>query len=203
MKYIKTFENHNNSTLIIVDVQKSFKKYYTDNYLEAVQTYAKKFENAYQIFDNHHKGKNPDIDYLYDKDHDTEDRSDLYDFGEKDIIEKRYRYDVDAEFYKKVLSKKVYDEVKSKEDNKQLKRGDFFHTKEGTIIVYIANRHVWFDCPKKLYDLFISLKGKEVTIIGGSSGECILDVSVAGKALGVNIIENKKFIYSASDCPIK
>lgn len=202
MKYIKTFENHNNSTLIIVDVQKSFKNYFTDDYIKAVQDYAKKFKNVYQIFDNHVDGKNPDIDYLYDKNPDIENRVDLYDFGEKDAIEKRYQYNVDVNFYKKILSKEIYNEVKIKESNRELKRGDFFNTTEGTIIVYIGNNHKWHHVGKKLYDLLTSLKGKEVTICGGAKNECIFDIEVSGKAIGVIIIPNKKLIYSSTYCPL-
>ena len=40
---------------------------------------------------------------------------DLYHFpNQKELIEKRYNYDVDADFYKKVLDKNVYEEISKK-----------------------------------------------------------------------------------------
>jgi hypothetical protein len=204
MKHIKLYENFNSSTLIIVDVQHSFKKFFTDNYLKQLNSYCLTFDKVYQIFDNHVDGKNPDKDYLYDENPDIENKKDLYKFNNQvDLIEKRYQYDVDADFYKKILDEKVYNDIKQKEKDKSLKIGDYFPTTEGTIIVYIANNHQWFHIPKKLYDIFITLKGKEVTICGGSSDECLLDVEVCGLSMGVNIKRNTNYIYSASFCPIK
>jgi len=207
----KVFENKSNEDiLIIVDIQKSFKKYFTDMYLHEVKKYCEKFDNVYQIWDNHHHGKNVDKDYLYDDDPEIPIDKDLYHFpNQTDIIEKRYNYDVDADFYKKILDDETYKEVSKLEDADELKVGDFFQTKEGTIIVFIDNNHRWFQCPKKLYDLFIEIseaqvdEQKEVTIIGGADSECILDVEVTAKALGVKFKRNEKYIYSASYCPIK
>lgn len=204
MRHIKLFENFGkNRILIIVDVQRSFKKFFSDNYLSQLNEYSKDFDKVYQIFDNHHEGKNPDLDYLYDKNPDIEDKSDLYRFNNQvDIIEKRYNYDVDVEFYKKILSEKIYKEVKLKEDKSILKRGDYFATTEGTIIVYIGNNHKWMHLPKKLYDLFKSIKGEEIVVVGGSSGECIFDIIVSAKALGLKILKNEKYIYSATECQL-
>jgi hypothetical protein len=206
MRHLKIYEDFNkgNGILIIVDVQHSFKKFFTDNYLKELNKYCLKFNKVYQIFDNHVDGKNPDKDYLYDSDPDIENKSDLYTFNNQvDLIEKRYNYDVDADFYKKILDDEIYNDIKNKEKNKSLKRGDFFPTTGGTIIVYIANNHQWFHIPKKLYDIFLTLKGKDVTIVGGSDQECYLDIEVSGKILGVNVKRNNNYIYSASFCPIK
>ena len=205
MRYLKIFDSfQNNQTLIIVDVQKSFKRFFTDNYLSELNKYCQEFNKVYQIFDNHVDGKNPDKDYLYDEDPDIENKNDLYRFNNQvDLIEKRYNYDVDADFYKKILDEKVYNDIKQKEKDKSLKRGDYFPTTEGTLIVYIANNHQWFHIPKKLYDIFLTLKGKDVTIVGGSDQECYLDVEVSGKILGVNVKRNNNYIYSATYCPIK
>ena len=90
-----------------------------------------------------------------------------------------------------------------KEKNNQLKQGDNFKTTEGTIIVYVGNNHRYFHVPIKLYKLFKSIKGEEIVIVGGAYGECILDIMVSAKALGLKILKNDKFIYSAKKCPIK
>lgn len=205
MKHIKVFEDFKkNNILIIIDVQKSFHKFFTKNYLSELNKYCSNFNKVYQIFDNHVDGKAPDKDYLYDNDPDIENKDDLYKFNNQvDLIEKRYNYDVDADFYKNILDRKVYREIKQKESEGSLKRGNYFPTTEGTIIVYIGNNHVWHHLSKKLYDLFSELKGKEVVIVGGSDEECLLDVEVSAKALGVKIKRDFRYIYSASNCPIK
>lgn len=211
MRYLKTFESHSSKDiLIVVDVQKSFKEFFTENYVDELKKYCNGFSKVYQIWDNHHLGKNVDKDYLYDEDPDEGPDDDLYDFpNQTDSIEKRYNYDVDADFYKKVLTSETYKELIAKEEANELKKGDFFTTNEGTIIVFINNRHRWFHCPKKLYELFIEISDaqideeKEVTIVGGADSECILDVEVTAKSLGIKFKRNERYIYSASHCPIK
>lgn len=205
MKHIKIFEDFEtkNNILIVVDVQKSFRKFFTEMYLHEVKKYCETFQKVYQIWDNHVED-DKDKDYLYDKNPDIPIEKDLYQFPNQiDLIEKRYNYDVDADFYKKILDKETYLEIKGMEDANTLKRGNSFATKEGTILVYIGNNHKWHHMSKKLHDIFKRLKGKEVTIIGGSSNECLLDIEVCGLAMGVKVKRNEKYIYSASHCPIK
>lgn len=205
MEYIKSFESHsNNTTLIIVDVQKSFRKFFTEIYVHKLKEYCKQFTNVYQIFDNHIDGPNVDKDFLYDKNPDVTVNGDLYTFpNQTDLIEKRYNYDVDADFYKKILDRKTYKTIKEKEQKKQLKRGDIFRTTENTHIVYIGNNHQWYHIPKKLYSLFTKLKGQEVIVTGGSQNECLTDIVVAGESLGVIMKQDHRYIYSANHCPIK
>lgn len=214
MRYLKTFESHNNKDiLIIVDVQKSFKKFFNELYLSKLKKYCNKFNRVYQIWDNHHLGQNVDKDYLYDRDPEIPVDGDLYHFpNQKDLIEKRYNYDVNADFYKKVLDDDVYEEVKNKEEREELKQGDHFPTKEGTIIVFIGNNHRWYHMPKKLHELFMEITEaqnedlseiRNVFLVGGADGECLDDVEVAAEIMGVQIKRNPKYIYSASHCPIK
>lgn len=200
-----------NNTLIIVDVQKSFgpdgeigKKYFSHKYVSELQNYCKNFKNVYQIFDNHIDGKDADKEYLYDDYPDIPINGDLYKFpNQKDVIEKRYKYDVNVDFFKKILDKKIYSEIKEKEKNKSLKVGETFKTNEGTILTYVGNRHVWFHCPIKLYKLLNSLKGENVEMVGGSDSECLHDIEVTAKSIGVNVKRNYKYIWSASHCAIK
>ena len=205
MRFIKTFESYEQSDiLIIVDVQKSFKKFFTEMYINQLTKYCNNFNEVYQIFDNHVDGKNVDKDYLYDDEPEIPIHDDLYHFpNQKDIIEKRYNYDVDADFYKKILDKEVYDKISDMEESKSLKKGDIFPTKEGTVITYIGNKHVWFHCPKKLYELLNSLKGKNIKIVGGSDSECLEDVFTLAEKIGLNIKRDHRYIWSANHCPIK
>lgn len=205
MKYIRTYENYNDdSTLIVVDVQKSFKKFFSEMYINELKKYCQEFTNVYQLWDNHVDGKNPDKDYLYDNSPDIPVHDDLYHFpNQKDLIEKRYNYDVDADFYKKILDKDVHKEISDKEDKHSLKKGDYFPTKEDTIIVYIGNHHKWFHVPVKLYNILKDLKGKKAIIVGGSDSECLEDITITADCLGVDVSRNHKYIYSANHCPIK
>ena len=205
MRFIKTFENYEQSDiLIIVDVQKSFKKFFTEMYINQLTKYCNNFNEVYQIWDNHIDGKNVDKDYLYEDEPEIPIHDDLYHFpNQKDIIEKRYNYDVDADFYKKILDKEVYDKISDMEESKSLKKGDVFPTKEGTVITYIGNKHVWFHCPKKLYELLNSLKSKNIKIVGGSDSECLEDVFTLAEKIGLNIKRDHRYIWSANHCPIK
>jgi len=205
MRFIKTFENYEQSDiLIIIDVQKSFKKFFTEMYINQLTKYCNNFNEVYQIWDNHVDGKNVDKDYLYDDDPEIPIHDDLYHFpNQKDIIEKRYNYDVDADFYKKILDKEVYDKISDMEESKSLKKGDIFPTKEGTVITYIGNKHVWFHCPKKLYELLNSLKGKNIKLVGGSDSECLEDVFTLAEKIGLNIKRDHRYIWSANHCSIK
>jgi hypothetical protein len=216
MRYLKTFESHSSKDiLIVVDVQKSFHDFFTDNYVNELKKYCNEFSKVYQIWDNHHLGKNVDKDYLYDEDPEIPNHDDLYDFpNQVDLIEKRYNYDVDADFYKRVLTPETYEEVKKKEDAKELKRGDFFPTNEGTLIVYVGNNHIWYHLPKKLHELFTEVVEaqdlnenlndvRDVILVGGADGECLTDIETAAEAMGVKLRLNHKYIYSASHCPIK
>lgn len=204
MNNIKTFENfQSDSILIIIDVSKSFRKYFTEMYVHELQKYCESFNSVYQIFDNHVDGKNVDKDYLYDKNPKIPVNDDLYFFkNQRLLIEKRYNYDVDVTFFKKILDEKTYNMIKYKEDNNLLKIGEYFTTKYGTIIVYIKNNHNWFHVGIKLYNFLQSLKGKEVVMVGGSETECYRDILVTSRSLGVIVKENHKFIYSATHCPI-
>jgi hypothetical protein len=205
MRYIKTYENYSDSSiLIIVDVQKSFKKFFTEKYLNELKKYCQKFNSVYQIWDNHVDGKHVDKDYLYKHTPEIPIHDDLYHFpNQKDLIEKRYNYNVNVDFYKKILDKDTYRELKEKEKNKTIKKGDMFKTTEGTAIVYVGNNHRWFHVPIKLYNLLKTNKNKLIYIVGGSDSECLEDIYVTALSLGNNIKRNHKFIYSASHCPIK
>ena len=203
MVYIKKFESfQSDSILVIVDVQKSFRRFFSEMYLNELKKYCKNFKYVYQIFDNHIDGKNVDKDYLYDKDEEAQtDHHDLYEFpNQKDVIEKRYRYDVNVDFFKNLLDKDTYQTMKTKEKNKQLKRGEMFKTSKGTYLVFIGNTHNWFECPKKLLNLLNSWKGQEVTVVGGAREECLKDVVVVAEALGVVIKTNFILTYSATQC---
>ena len=203
MNYLKLFECFQNDVLIIVDVQKSFRKFFSEMYLNELKKYCQNFSEVYQIWDNHVDGKNVDTDYLFDENPDIPVHMDLYNFpNQRDIIEKRYNYDVDVEFYKDILDKETFEIIREREKEGKIKRGELFKTKEGTVIVYIGNNHNWFQMPKKLYEVFENLKGKNITIVGGADSECLSDIFISAETMGLDIKRNWKFIYTANNCPI-
>lgn len=205
MKYLKTFESFtNNDILFVIDVQKSFSDYISKKYLNDLLSYCEKFNNVYQIWDNHVEGSDVGFDYLYDPIQDSPDNNDLYEFpNQKDLIEKRYRYDVDVDFFKKILSEDIYNDIKSKELNNVIKVGEYFKTLNDTILVYIGNNHKWFECPKKLYNILNKLKNNNIILVGGSYKECLMDIEITCKSLGLNVTLNKDHIYDANNSPIK
>ena len=199
MLHLENYENFTQKILIIIDVQKSFNKFFSSNFVEELRKYSEMFTHVYQVFDNHHEGDDVDKDYLYDETPELPVSGDLYKFpNEKGIIEKRYNYDVDIDFYRKIVTKEVYEKVKYLESSSTIKRGAIFPTTEGTLLVYIGNNHKWFHVPKKLYNLLKSMKGKIVYMAGGSRDECFLDIETTAKSLGVNIKIDYKYTYSAS-----
>lgn len=194
---------------MVVDVQKSFQEFFTPQYVEALKNYCKSFSSVYQIWDNHIDGKNVDLDYLYEEDPDVPMHDDLFRFpNEVELIEKRYNYDVDVNFYKSVLAPEDFTRIAALEDRKQVPIGEVVKTTKGTIIVYVGNNHVWYHCPKKLYDILLEIKeaqqsgDAELVIVGGSDTECLEDVFVCAESLGVRITRNPKYIYTATNCPI-
>lgn len=200
---IKKFENFSKSdVLLIVDVQKSFSKFFTQKYVEELKKYCHNFGEVYLIWDNHHEGK-VEPDYLYQDNPPPPEKDDLYDFPNvSEIVEKRYNYDVDVSFYKKLFDTKKYQEILSLEKSGKIKRGDLFKTNHGTAIVYIGNNHVWFHIGKKLFKTLSDLRGRKITIVGGAHNECLEDIYIASKSLGLDITKNSGFIWSAKNCPI-
>lgn len=203
MKYLKVYENFGEEVLVIVDTQKSYKKFFSEMYLHELKKYCNTFKEVYQIWDNHVDGKNVEDDYLYKQNPTIPIHDDLYQFpNQKDLIEKRYRYDVDVDFFKDKMGKETYKLLKIKEERGDIKVGDYFKIKDGIHLVFVGNNHRWFECPKKLWDLVQNLKGKNVTIVGGADNECLEDIYVLMESMGINIKRNWRYIWSANHCPI-
>lgn len=204
MKILKFNESLQQENLLIVDVQKSFRKFFSEMFINKLNKYALGYKNVYQVFDNHVDGKDIDKSYLYDDNPKIPVNGDLYTFNnQKDIFEKRYNYDVDVDFYKKILDTNVYKKMKDMELKKLLKKGDSFKTKNGTLLVYTSNNHKFFHVPKKLMKLFNKLKGENLTIVGGSLDECLLDILTAAESAGVKVKIDYRFVYSANHCSVK
>jgi hypothetical protein len=201
---VEKFKEFHSKNLLIVDVQKSFSKFFTDKYLKELNIHCDEFESVYQIWDNHVDGKDVDDDFLYEIDPEIPINDDLYHFNnQKDLIEKRYNYNVKVDFYKKILNNEEFIKIRDMESKNKIKKGDSFKTKKNTYIIFVGNNHRWAHIGIKLVNLFLSLKGKKVEIVGGSDSECLEDIFIAAKSLGVDVNRNWRFIYSANHCAIK
>ena len=42
----------------------------------------------------------------------------------------------------------------------------------------------------------------KIIIVGGASSECLEDITTTAKSLGLDIEQNRDYIYSAKNCPI-
>ncbi len=198
MSDVHKFNSFSNKVLLIVDIQKTFEKFFTPNYIKEVSKYCKEFSEVYQIWDNHNI--NNSVDYLYDKNPKTPNSNLFWKFpNQVDVIEKRYNYNVSLKFYRPIIDKDIYQKM----IGKKLSTGEIIPTTEGTIIVYVGNNHKFFHIPKKLYNVFSNLNSKQVTIIGGSDSECLQDIFTAGVSMGLKIQRNEEYIYTSTNCPIK
>jgi hypothetical protein len=187
--------------LLICDVQKSFNKFFTPDYVSGLDSYCNDFHEVYQLWDNHVDGKRIPSNYLYKRNHpEASEHEDLYQFNKQTkLIEKRYNYRVDATFYSKILDYDTLNKIKSID----LKPGIMFDTTKNTKICFIGNNHRWFHCPVKLYETLLDIKQDNITLCGGAEFECLHDIYVLGKALGLNIKKNRNHIYDAKNCPVK
>jgi hypothetical protein len=65
-------------------------------------------------------------------------------------------------------------------------------------LVKVNNNHGWFYVPEELYNLYQTLKGKTVIVVGGADSECLQDVYISMKSFGVVPVYNHNFIYNAT-----
>ena len=168
----KLYEDINN-ILVIVDVQKEFKKFIPKNFVQKLTEYAKHFSTVYQIWDSNN-AKTPSYSFP----------------NEVDTIIKKYGTSFSLDL--KIITKDITDQYPNASE------GDRFKLKDTkTYIVRVNNNHKWFYVNKELSELFEKLKGKNIILVGGGDSECLKDVFIAMKSFGVNVQYNYKFIYSA------
>lgn len=168
-KILETTENDN--ILIICDVQKEFQKFIQSNLVDELSKYAQTFHTVYQIWDSN-KADNPSYKFP----------------NEKGTYVKKYgtTFSNDLE--------KVRDKLKQN----YTKEGDKFKFNDiDSYIVRVKNNHGWFYVPEDIANLFKSLKGKKVMLVGGAMEECAKDIYEAMESFGVYPIYNKKYTYSS------
>jgi hypothetical protein len=188
MKHLKLFEefilNENDGILIVVDVQKEFEKFIPQGYVQKLNEYCKSFNTVYQIWDSN-KATKPSWKFA----------------NEKNAYEKKYGttakdiLDVDGNDRTGSI-KNIAERLSEKYTN--AKEGEKFKLKDReSYVVRVVNNHKWFYCNEGLTELFNTLKGKKVVVVGGADNECLEDVYESMEAFGVKPIYNHEFIYSA------
>jgi hypothetical protein len=155
--------------LLIVDVQKEFGDYIPDDMVKELFEYCKEFKNVYQIWDAH----------------DT--AAPTFKFPNQKLSIKK-------KFGKKFLEKDVQDKLE-KMKNKSIE-GQQIQIDSDDIFVRVKNNHDWFFINDDLLKLFNTLKGKKIILVGGADFECLKDVFIACKSMGIKTILNHKYIYS-------
>lgn len=159
--------------LIIVDVQKEFSKFIQSNLVEELMKYAKTFDNVYQIWDSN-KATAPSYNFPQ----------------EDDKIVKKFGVNFSKDL------KQIIKSINNKYPNAQ--EGEKFKLEEtDAYVVRVNNNHGWFYVPIEMADLFESLNGKKVVVVGGGENECLKDVFIALKSFGAKPVYNKKYIYSS------
>lgn len=163
-------DKHDN-ILIIVDVQLNFNKFIPSGLTEKIHNYAQDFKDVYQIWDSNNGVLAPTYKFP----------------NEKAKIEKKFGKNFFNDRLKKFI--KEHDDVEE---------GSIFKVKnKNEYIVRVKNNHGWFYINEKLVELFKKLKSKRVVFIGGADSECLEDLFIAAKSLGVIPIYNHELIYSA------
>ena len=174
-KFTKLIIEKNNSEgfLMVVDVQKEFEKFIPQKFVEQLLKYCKNFHTVYQIWDSN-DAKKPSYTFP----------------NQKQAIIKKFgtKFSDDLEDTVAQLNKKY----------PKAKEGDVFEFDDiNSYVVRVKNNHGWFYVPEKMAQLFNSLKGKKVIVVGGADNECLQDVYEAMESFGIKPEYNKKFVYSA------
>lgn len=167
-------DKNNNGILIIVDVQKEFEKYMPQGYVDQLINYCKKFHTVYQIWDSNQANK---PSYTFP--------------NQKSLIIKKFGTKFSDELEQTVskLNKK----------HPNAKEGEIFEFDDvNSYVVRVKNNHHWFYVPEKMAELFKSLKGKTVVVVGGANQECLKDVFEAMESFGIKPKYDKRFIYSVN-----
>jgi len=191
-KYLEFIrEQKNDGILVVVDLQKEFNRFIPSGMIDGVINYCKKFHTVYQIWDSNDANK---PSYTFP--------------NQKSVIIKKFGTKFSDELEKTVaqLNKKHPD----------AKEGDIFEFDDvNSYVVKITNEHSWFYVPEKMAELFKSLKGKNVILVGGAGssdplfysvqegdlskdrGECIKDVYEAMQSFGIKVKYDTRYIYNA------
>lgn len=185
--YIPLFEQYDNETLIIVDVQREFEKWWKnqgrDSLPKDIDDYCKNFHQVYQIWDDH------------------EAESPTWHFSNQIVaLQKHYGVDQpDGE----ILDLNAYfsgDELNKVNDAlaSEIKKPAIFKTNDGNYAILVLGSHKWFLPTKELVETLLIIND-DIILIGGAEGECLKDIEVLLKLLGKTYNVNYEYTYAANE----
>lgn len=166
--------------IVICDVQEAFSKFFSETFVDDLKEFCEDYKRVFQIWD------------------DTESNEPDYDFpNQVGTYKKTYGGELLPEDVELYFPEPMWQTVKDKLENIP-DSGDMFEMMQGDMWVYIGGKHSWFICSEELVNLFKSFKEQQRTIIlvGGASLECLEDIYVTMKALGVNVSIDPAHTYS-------
>lgn len=189
LDYIK--ENNkaldNSKALLIVDVQKSFSKFITDAYVDALMLYSENFDRVYQVWDD-----TDQTEKSYEFPNEYMDVSKTYGSLTLDHFEQQkndFFHEEDIDRYTEIL--------------KNPSRGDSLICKDGSIWLYVGGSHIWFLIKPDLQMLIQDVKKNtlEPIICGGESSACLEDIYQTCVYFGLKPKMDFKYIYTNTFCP--
>lgn len=158
--------------LVIVDVQKQFKKFMQHDLVDELSKYAESFDKVYQIWDTHNNAVGPSYSFP----------------GQVDSIPKKFGKNNFSESVKKYI----------KEIEHGTENGKVFSLKnDDGYIIRVKNNHGWFYINPEIIKLINEIKNDKITLVGGADNECLQDVHQSFISFGLNVSLNDKYIYDA------
>ena len=202
-KIFKVYELNDVSSdgsLIVVDVQTSFNRFMPENYIQNLFNYCQTGNNSgpfdvYQVWDSNRVTK---PSYTFPNQKGAYEKK----FGIKKYYSMKGKNGVPVYpngfngWVYKVFDQATANDILQKVKDNSLAEGNYFKMKDGGYLVYIGNNHKWFYVNINLYNLFATLKGKKVIIVGGAAQECLRDVFVSARSFGIFPVYNNAYIYS-------
>lgn len=173
-----------NADLLIVDVQSAFDKFFDDKFIEQLFDNCRRYTRVYQVWDS------------------TKQKQATYDFpNQVRSVSKRFGFKFDTAEAEDYLMPDVAEQLHEDIKGNKLVPGRTYMDKHGWAIVYVGNAHKWFYCPPELVHVLRTLAQhqREVTVVGGASGECLEDVYQACRGFGVKATVDKAYTFSAKD----
>lgn len=169
--------------LIVVDVQDSFSKFISDEYVHALYNYCENFERVYQIWD-HINQNEPTYTFPNEYDNCSKEYGDL----ELDHFDEFF-HEADIE-----RCQRIYENPS---------KGNVLHCKDDSVWLYVGEKHEWFLLKKNLEKFLRDIKqfDQTPTICGGSERECLSDLEIACAYVGLKPKLDFKYIYSSTFCP--
>lgn len=182
--YTKIFEYLNkDKSLLIVDVQKRF---VNKRYVNKLFEYCKTFKEVYQVYYDDSYGIYDDEIRSYDVDYEFPNQKDIFVKG--------------LNFYEYAIDKLIWDE--ETDDRLSIDDYDVGHILElpennniGNYSMIKIKDQQWLLIDDDMERLIDILKDKEVILVGGFKDECLFDVYIFIKSLGINVKINDDYVF--------